>query len=357
MTVAEIPASGGLPESLAPFTIGLGGTVREALAAIDRGARGLALLVEAGGRLLGTISDGDIRRAILSGSSLDSPVAGIARRDFVSIPPGADRAHVLDLMRARSIQQVPILDKDGRVVGIHSLRAMIGSVERENWAVIMAGGKGERLRPLTESIPKPMIPVAGRPILERLVLHLLGFGIRRVFLAVNYMAEKIESHFGDGSGHGCEILYLREDRPLGTGGALSLLPEMPQAPLLVLNGDLVTNVDVAAFLAAHGQARNAITVAVHEHAYRVPFGVVDSDGDGVIRSLREKPTERWTVNAGLYVVEPRLLSKIPRGEEYGMPDLMNACLREGERVGLYPIENDWIDVGRRTELQRARGEL
>jgi dTDP-glucose pyrophosphorylase len=341
---------------LAPFAVGLGGTVRDALAAIDKGARGLALLVDAVGRLLGTISDGDIRRAILAGATLDGPVAGIARRDFVSVPPQADRAYVLDLMRARSIQQIPILDEHGRVVGIHSLRAMIGTVERENWAVIMAGGRGERLRPLTESIPKPMISVAGRPILERLVLHLVGFGIRRVFLAVNYMAEKIEVYFGDGSGHGCEILYLREDRPLGTGGALSLVPEAPRAPLLVLNGDLVTNVDVGAFLAAHEQGRNAITMAVHEHAYRVPFGVVDADREGSVRSLCEKPTERWTVNAGMYVVEPRLLRKIPRGEDYGMPDLMNACLQERERVGLYRIENDWIDVGHRAELQRARGE-
>lgn len=332
-------------------------SLREALQVLDRRGLEIVLLLGPGGSLAGVITDGDVRRALLTGRSLEDPAREIMNRRFLSMGPEVSRAEVLDLMKARGLQQIPILDGDGRLLGLHVLRELIGAVLRPNWAVIMAGGKGERLRPLTESIPKPMIPVAGRPILERLVLHLIGFGIRRVFLAVNYMAEKIESHFGDGAGHGCEILYLREDRPLGTGGALSLLPEVPPVPLLVLNGDLVTNVDVAAFLTAHGQARNAITVAVQEHAYRVPFGVVDSDGDGVIRSLREKPMERWTVNAGLYVVEPRLLCKIPRGEEYGMPDLMNACLREGERVGLYPIENDWIDVGRRTELQRARGEL
>jgi dTDP-glucose pyrophosphorylase len=355
MNMSAIPASGRLPGSLAPFAVGLSGTVRDALAAIDRGARGLALLVDDGGRLLGTISDGDIRRAILAGATLDSPVAGIARRDFVSVPPGADRAHVLDLMRARSIQQVPILDGSGYVAGIHSLREIIGHVERKNWAVVMAGGRGERLRPLTDTLPKPMLRVAGRPILERLVLNLVGFGIRRIFLSVNYLADRIEEHFGDGSSFGCEISYLRESEPLGTGGGLSLLPERPALPVMVMNGDLITRFDVGAMLEAHERAGAAITVGVHGYSHTVPFGVVERVGERVVGFV-EKPVQLWTTNAGIYVLGPDVVCRVPRATFINMTDLMQDAIVRGEAVAAFEIGEDWLDVGHPAELSKARGE-
>jgi dTDP-glucose pyrophosphorylase/CBS domain-containing protein len=331
-------------------------SIRVALSELDRRGLEIVLIADVERRVLGVMTDGDFRRALLAGRTLEDAAADVMNRRFVSVGPEVSRAEVLDLMRARGLQQIPVIDARGRLAGLHVLRELIGAVLRPNWAVIMAGGRGERLRPLTDDVPKPMLCVAGRPILERLVLHLVGYGIRRVYLAVNYKAEEIERHFGDGDGHGCEIIYLREDHPLGTAGALTLLPEPPSTPLLVMNGDLVTNVDVGGLLTAHAAGGNVVTVAVHEHAYRVPFGVVEEGPAGVVDGLREKPTERWTVNAGMYVVDSAALAAIPAGEPYTMPALMEDCLNRGERVGLYRIEDDWIDVGRPRELMKARGE-
>src|SRR3989304_1487910 len=195
-------------------------TIREAMEAIQRGACWIALVVDNNSKLLGLITDGDIRRALLSGATLNDPLEPYMQRKFTAVPPTTGRSEVLDLMRARSLNQIPIVDQTGKLVGLHLMREIIGAVRRPNWAVIMAGGRGERLRPLTDSIPKPMIKVAGRPILERIVLHLVGYGIRRIFISVNYLSQVIEDHFGDGTRFGCTIEYLRETQPLGTGGSL-----------------------------------------------------------------------------------------------------------------------------------------
>ena len=218
----------------------------------------------------------------------------------------------------------------------------------------MAGGRGERLRPLTDALPKPMVRVAGRPILERIVLHLVGFGIRRIFLSVNYLAEVIEQHFGDGAAYGCSIEYLRKRQPLGTGGSLSLLPERPSDPLLVLNGDLVTQFNVAGMLDIHAQAGHAITMGVREYSHAVPYAVLDVAG-GRITRISEKPDISWPVNAGIYVLSPSLLDRIPRDVPYMVPALIETCLEKGECVGAFWIEDDWLDVGRQRELRQARG--
>jgi NDP-sugar pyrophosphorylase family protein len=201
-----------------------------------------------------------------------------------------------------------------------------------------------------------MVKVAGRPILERIVLHLVGFGIRRVFLAVNYLAEVIEEHLGDGNAFGCSIEYLREELPLGTGGALSLLPEAPSEPLLVLNGDLVSQFDVSQLLAFHTAGRYSATVAIHDYVHTVPFGVVNLDG-ARIRGLQEKPVHSWQVNAGIYVLEPTLVSRIPTRTPFPLPALIEECLDREEPVGAFHLETgDWLDVGRHQELRRARGQ-
>lgn len=231
-------------------------TVRDAMQAIDQGTVEIALVVDAAGRLVAAVSDGDIRRALLGGTQLDDPVMPHATRNPKTTGPESSRAQILDQMRAQYISQVPIVDKNGRLIGLHVMRELLGGQRRPNAAVIMAGGRGTRLGSLTETTPKPMLKVAGRPILERLVLHLVGSGIRSLFLSVNYLAQVIEDHFGDGKDYGCEIHYLREDpdRPLGTAGSLALIdPESParKAPLLVMNGDLVTDFSVPDLLASH----------------------------------------------------------------------------------------------------------
>jgi dTDP-glucose pyrophosphorylase len=315
----------------------------------------IVLVVDDDDRLKGTLTDGDIRRALLSGAPLSAEIGNHMNREFTSVDPQATRTEVVELMQARLIRHVPIVDAVGRVAGLHLLHEMLGPIERANWAVVMAGGKGTRLWPLTQHTPKPMLLVAGRPILERIVLHLVGFGIRRVFLSVNYLSETIEKHFGDGTRFGCRIEYLREDQPLGTGGALALLPERPHAPLLVLNGDLVVQFDVARLLAFHERGGHAATIGVHDYTHTVPFGVVEVS-EGQVSELREKPTVVWQTNAGIYALDPSLLERVPRNLEFPLPALVEQCLQRGESVGAFHIEGDWIDVGQTQELRRARGE-
>lgn len=330
-------------------------TVLEAMHAINAGGHAIAFVCGVRGKVHGLLTDGDLRRALLAGATLESRVLVTAmRHDFASVSPEATRAEALDLMRARHIEHLPVLDERGRLVGLHLLHELLGATPRPNWAVIMAGGRGTRLYPITQHVPKPMVTVAGRPILERLVLHLVGYGIRRIYLAVNYLAEMIEAHFGDGRAFGCEIHYLREDRALGTGGPLALLPETPEHPLLVMNGDLVTTADISRLLAFHARGSYAATFGLRSYAVEIPFGVATVRGDRVV-GLREKPTERMHVSAGIYVLSPPVLSLIPRDIEYPITELFAACLRRRMPLGAHVIEDEWVDVGRPQELSRARG--
>lgn len=328
--------------------------IEDAMRAIDQSGLEIALAVEGDDVLIGIVTDGDIRRALLRGAALDSPLDPVIRRDCTVVSPSAGRAEVLDLMKARRLRQIPVIDEGRRLVGLHLLHEILGLVERPNWAVVMAGGRGTRLTPLTDETPKPMLRVAGRPILERIVLHLVGFGIRRIFLSVHHLAHLIEEHFGDGKQLGCSIEYLREPMPLGTGGCLALLPAEPSDPVVVMNGDLVTQVDLGSMLDLHTQTHALATVGVHRYHHPIPFGCVDLDGTRVL-GFEEKPTLVRPVNAGIYVLEPKLLSRIPKGRPYALPDLLEACLARGEAVHAYALEEDWIDVGQHSQLRKASG--
>jgi dTDP-glucose pyrophosphorylase len=341
--------------TLEDIKLGEGATIREAMTTIQKGSIEIALVVDASGKLLGTVTDGDIRRSLLGGAGLDDLVEPFSGHSFTRVGPGTGRAEVLDLMRARVLRQIPVVDEEGRLVGLHLLRELVGGVERPNWAVIMAGGRGQRLRPITDTLPKPMVQVAGRPILERLVLHLVGYGIRKIYISVYYKGEIIEGHFGDGSDFGCEIGYLREAKPLGTGGALSLLPGIPQDPLLVMNGDLLTEADLGAMFQFHGNGRHSLTVGLREYTHTIPYGIARVEGE-VLTAIEEKPTQTWWANSGLYVLEPRVVARIPNGTMYHLTEAVDECLRLGEPVGAFRIAEDWMDIGRRVDLQRARGE-
>lgn len=345
-------------ERLARIQVPAVASIREALGAIDAGGAEVALVVE-DGRLVGVVTDGDVRRALLAGASLEAPVGPHATRRYVAVGPGATRADVLDLMQARGVAQVPVIDRDGRLIGLHVLRELIGPTLLPNAALVMAGGRGHRLRPHTDAVPKPMLAVAGRPILERIVLHLVGGGIRDVYLAVNYGAEVIVEHFGDGSRHGCRVRYLHDPAgtPVGSGGALASLPEEVRAgphPVLVMNGDLITRFDVPGILDAHVRAGAAFTVGVRPYRHDVPFGVCRVE-DGRVVAFTEKPTASWTVNAGVYVVAPRLAARVPARRPFPITALLDGCLDAGEVVAAYPIEGEWLDVGDPAQLRTARG--
>lgn len=342
--------------------VGEDATVGDAMRSLEKTGYGLALLTDASGVLRGVVTDGDVRRALLAGSALEDPVVPHANPTPFTVGESETRAGVLDVMQAHGISVVPVVDGAGRVVGLHLLRGLIGKVNRPNVAVIMAGGRGRRLGPITDEIPKPMVKVAGRPILERLILHLVGNGISKIALSVNYLSDQVESHFGDGGDFGCEIGYLREspDRPLGTAGSLSLLRGAgidPKEPLLVMNGDLVTQFSVAELLDRHTAGEATATVAARRYAMNVPFGVLNFDDNHRLTAIREKPTTELWINAGIYVVEPEVVASVPSGVEYDMTALLADEVARGGTVLVWPLEEEWHDVGQPDDLRRAQGHL
>ena len=333
-----------------------GASIVDAMQSLEESMSQIVLVVDEFDRLEGVLTDGDIRRALLAGAALDSPVGHHINRDCLTVPEGTGRADVLELMQARQIAQIPVVGSDRRIVGLHLLHEMLAIVERPNAAVIMAGGRGSRLSPLTEAVPKPMLPVAGRPILERIVLHLVGSGIRHIYLSVNYLGEVIEAHFGDGRRFGCTIEYVREVEPLGTGGSLSLLPggaNRPSHPFLVMNGDLVTQADVGRMIDFHESGRHTATMAVRHYYHQIPYGCVEVDGDRLVAFV-EKPTTTRLVNAGIYVLNPSCLELLTPGEALTMPDLVARVQQGGGVARVFEIDEEWIDVGRHDELDRAR---
>lgn len=341
---------------LSRLTVPAGSTILQALKAIEAGGEAITFVVDGGERVVGCLTDGDIRRAILRGASLeDTVLPEVMRRDFTAATEHDGRAEVLDLMRARQIERIPVIGSDGRLTGLHTMRQLVSMAERPNRVVILAGGKGTRLHPITEQVPKPMVTVAGRPILERLILHLMSCGLRRFTVSINYLGHMIEEYFGDGSQLGCEIDYLREAEPLGTGGPLSLLAPQP-LPVVVLNGDLITQCDVGDLLDFHERGGYAATMGIRPYTLEVPFGVAEVEG-GRLLALREKPTERTLVSAGIYVLSPSAVACVPGGREYPITALFEALLADGKPVGAHVLEAEWLDVGRHDELRRARGVL
>ena len=329
-------------------------TIREALEVIDAFANGVVLVLDNDQKLLGLLTDGDIRRALLGGAMINGPVTPWISKDYISVGTDVGRAEVLDLMQARLIDQIPVLDDAGKVVGLHLIHDIIGGEKYDNVAVIMAGGKGMRLRPITEHLPKPMIKVAGRPILERLVLHLVSYGITRIYLAVNYMSHVIEEYFGDGSRFGCSIEYLREEEPLGTGGSLSLLPEISNKPVLVMNGDLVLQANLSGLIRFHEEGEFYATMGVKPYRHEVQFGCVESES-GRMLALQEKPSIDKLINAGRYVLSPEALASIPKGF-FPITELFESALVDEQPCGTFLIEDEWADVGRIDDLNRAKGD-
>ncbi len=331
-------------------------TIIQCMGSMEKTGAGIALVVDDAFKLIGTISDGDIRKSLLKGSSLETKVTHLVNRNCYSVLPEIPRVKVLDIMQARRFEQVPIIDEAGKVIGIHLLHDMLGIVSRPNWAVIMAGGKGMRLRPLTENIPKPMIKVAGRPILERIILHLVSHGINRIFLAVNYLSEVIEDHFRDGSQFGVTIEYLREDKPLGSGGALSLLPELPSHPLILMNGDLIEDANFTKMIEFHTRHEFYATMGVYPYFHQVPFGCVNIQTNR-LSSIVEKPILEETVNAGIYVLSPKAIAQVPKDTFFPITTLFEKAITEKISCGAFALEKEWLDIGSPQQLRQARGDV
>jgi dTDP-glucose pyrophosphorylase len=327
-------------------------TLRDVLAAIDRAGSQLALVVDADRRLLGTVSDGDARRAFLRGLSLTDAARSAMHRTPTTATTSEDRDSLLGRMRALGLHQIPIIDDRGMVVGLERIDDLLAPRIRENWVVIMAGGVGKRLAELTKDTPKPMLKVGSRPILETVVRGYAEQGFHRFYLAVNYKAEQIEAHFGDGSALGVDVRYLREREPLGTAGALSLLPDESAEPIVVTNADLLTKEDYGRMVDRHIESGAIATMAVRDYEMQVPFGVVQQV-DGAITSIEEKPVHRFVVSAGMYVLSPDCLRHVPQGRYFDMPSLFETVARAGLKTRGHHIDGYWLDIGRLSDYERA----
>ena len=331
-------------------------TVREAVATIDAAGLQIAIVVDEDRRLLGTVTDGDIRRAILRGVALDDAVTEVMNENPTTAREHDDRETLLTLMRQRHLHQIPLLDATWRVVGLEVLDNLLQPKQRPNAVVLMAGGLGSRLSPLTDNTPKPLLHVGSKPILETILEAFVQHGFGRFYLSVNYLAEQVESHFGDGSRWGVEIEYLRERERLGTAGALSLLPERPAEPLFVMNGDLLTRLNFAHLLDFHTEHAAAATMCVREYEMQVPYGVIETRSHRIL-DIREKPTERYLVNAGVYVLQPDVLDLIPDGKFFDMPELFMRLIQQEEETAVFPIREYWMDIGRLEDFDRANGQF
>jgi dTDP-glucose pyrophosphorylase len=322
---------------------------------INTGRAQIALVVDAEKHLIGTVTDGDIRRGLLSGETLYSQVKQFMFKDYSAVTEKSLKSEVLALMRQKSLQQIPVLDEDGRVLSLYLREELLLPESKSNWIVFMAGGQGERLRPLTESCPKPMLMVKDKPILEILFEQCFSSGFTKFFISVNYLKQQIIDYFGDGSRWGVEINYLQEQKQLGTAGALSLLPQKPNDPFLVINADVLTRIDIINLLRFHQEQNSDATIAVLNHEITIPYGVVHSENSKVL-SIEEKPLLSQFVNAGIYVIEPHILNFLTPNVVCDMPDLLESVIQKNLTVSAFPIHEYWIDVGHHEKLQRANWE-
>ena len=337
-------------------------TIRETMACIDSGAKGIALVVDDQQRLVATLTDGDMRRAILAGRNLDSTVASLleglraaGRLSPITARIATSRDSLVQLMSERSVRHIPLLDDEGRVCKVAVLDDLVeAAVGTDLPALIMAGGYGKRLMPLTADIPKPMLSVGDRPLIQRVVEQLRDAGIHRVNISTHHLADVISQHFGDGSAFGVQMEYVTEDRPLGTAGALSLL--QLREPLLVVNGDILTKLDFRALREFHAEHNADMTVAVREYTFDVPYGVIETDGSNVI-AVTEKPSMKFFVNAGIYLLSPTVREYVPNNEHFDMPQLIERLVAAGRTVVSFPVWEYWLDIGSQDDFEKAQRDV
>lgn len=338
-----------LQDILVPPTLSLG----DALKALDRGGCRILLIVDNVGKLLGTLTDGDVRRAILKQVSMSSPVANFmnAMPKIALIGESPERLRMV--MEQHSLLHMPLVDHNGHIVGLEMLQLGLGPVDPDAWVFLMAGGFGTRLRPLTDSCPKPMLKVGGKPMLENILERLIVAGFHRFFISVHYLSEQIKEYFSDGSKWGVEIRYIEEETPLGTAGGLGLLPEIGNCPVILMNGDVLTDLNIRKLYDFHQLRNSDVTLCVREYDMQVPFGVVESDGEKVT-AITEKPVHRFYVNAGIYVVSPQVIAAMRPARRQDMPDVISNLIETGRSVSMFPVHEYWLDVGRLDDFQIAQ---
>ena len=328
-------------------------SVRDAIAKIDDGHMQIALVVDNDNRLIGTVTDGDIRRALLRGKNLDVPVERIMRSDYCSLPEDASKTEALSTMQRKNLRQIPITNEKGQAVHLFVLEELIKPTELINSVIIMAGGKGKRLLPYTSNCPKPMLKLRGKPMLEIILERCINAGFSNFYFAVNYLKDQITDYFGDGRNWNVTIQYLLEDKPLGTAGALSLLPLQPLEPFLVINGDVLSEIDYSEVLKYHKENKSDATLCVYEYNTQIPYGVVRIENERVF-AMDEKPILSHHVNAGIYLLDPKLLNEVPKNQYFDMPDLFKKAIKLQYNVNAFPIHENWMDIGLPEALKKSQ---
>jgi dTDP-glucose pyrophosphorylase len=329
-------------------------SIQNVLKVIDNESLQLALVVDLDNRLLGTVTDGDIRRALINGVSLSHPIAEIMFTTPTAVDSSTSKDQLLELMNTKQLNSIPVLD-NGIVVGLETIHNITEKVKYDNPVFLMAGGFGTRLKPLTDNCPKPLLKVGDKPILETVLLSFIKAGFHQFYISTHYLPEMIREYFGNGKKWGVNINYVHEDKPLGTGGALGLLPKnLPELPVIMMNGDVLTKVSLEALLAFHNKNNANATMCVREYEYQVPFGVIESDGIN-ITSMKEKPVQLFHVNAGIYIVGRKIIDSVKENEVVDMPTLLERFL--DQQVIKYTFYEYWLDIGRMDDFNRAQTDF
>ena len=334
------------------ISINLNSTIREALTVLDKQAIQIVLVVSSEKKLIGTLTDGDVRRGLLKGKTLENSIESI-----VNTSPTIGKNNETELVwrqriKRKSLRHLPIVSSENQIIGLYFHKSKQTTLIK-NPVVLMLGGQGMRLRPLTETLPKPMLPIGNKPILETIVKHIAEQGFTEFYFCINYLGEKIKNYFGDGHEWGVNITYIEETKVMGTAGALSLLPKLPDLPLIVMNGDLLTKVDFRAFLNLHIEHKNSITACIREYSYQVPYGVVEMDGQE-IKKLVEKPVQYYFVNAGIYCLNQSILESVPSNTIYDMPTLITDLKDKNNKLGGFPLTEYWKDIGHIPDYEQAQ---
>lgn len=330
-------------------------SIKESLSIIDNGAIKIAIVVDENNRLLGTITDGDIRRAILKGLQLDDKIIDVYSKKPTVVKNNTPREEIIKICSTKGIYQVPVVDHEGKVVSIAVLDELLRPKIHDNQVILMVGGLGTRLKPLTDSTPKPMLNVGGKPILQTIVEKFAAHGFINIVMCVNYKSHIIQEHFGDGSAFGVNIEYILEDKRMGTAGALSLLKNRPTSSFFVMNGDLLTNINFQHLLDFHQNNSAMATMCVREYDFQVPYGVVNLEAEKIL-SIDEKPIHSFFVSAGIYLLNEKCIDLIPENKFYDMPTLFEKLIEENKNIISFPLREYWLDIGRLDEYEKANND-
>ncbi|MBF0231437.1 MAG: nucleotidyltransferase family protein [Desulfamplus sp.] len=329
-------------------------TMKTAIEILNSESLRIVMVVDDEKHLIGTVTDGDIRRALLKHMTLSTPISQFMKMDPTVAIKGESKEEILAKMKTLDILQIPIVDSERRVVGLETIQRLYKRRTFDNPVFIMAGGFGRRLRPLTDDVPKPMLKIGNKPILETILDQFIESGFHNFFISTHYKAEMVHEYFGDGSTRNVTIQYVYEKEPLGTAGALGLLPKkLPNLPILMMNGDLLTKIDFKELLNFHNEQGGDATICVRKYDFQVPYGVIESR-DNRITKIVEKPVHKFFVNAGIYALNSAIIEKLDGITYIDMPHLLESRIETGGQVNMFPLHEYWMDIGEKGQFIQAQ---